>query len=110
MTVGGHNAVAAFAALGALSGAIATGLLMAFLENWKIEIGEYLFISPLSIVAGLVFGMIFGAVLRYLDLASAALARGDGGILNWLILFVPWQAGYAAAVATALPAAGAGEG
>ena len=176
-----------FALLGALSGAITTALLMMLPEFWKLESGDLLFVSPLSIVAGLVFGVIFGTFLRYLGLASAwiavlyaaastvsyyvavnlairlhefietaallgaivgfigatcltagaalllpfarrvgpfalmltaggvlgtlfdAPARGDGGFLNWLVLFVPWQAGYAAAFATALPkTAGAG--
>ncbi len=74
MIVAGRKAVAAFAVLGAISGAIATGLRMALSENWMIEIGGLLFVSPLSIVAGLVFGIIFGAVLRYLGLASARVA------------------------------------
>ncbi len=184
MTVAEQKTVAAFALLGALSGAITTGLLMTLPQNWKIEIGEFLFVSPLSIVAGLVFGVIFGAALRYLGLASARIAvlyaaastlsylvavnlafhlidaieavwllgaiaglvgagcltaaaarlfpfarragpaalmlvaggllgtllevpiRGGSGFVDWLVLFVPWQAGYAAAFATVLPAAG----
>ena len=179
----GRKTVAAFAGLGACSGAITTGLLMALPQNWKIEIGDFLFVSPLSIVAGLVFGIIFGAFLRYLGLASARVAvlyaaastlsylvavnlafhlldtieaawllgiivgligaacltaaaawlfpfarragpavlmlvaggllgalleapiRSGSGFVDWLILFVPWQAGYAAAFATALPPA-----
>ena len=183
MTVATHKTVAAFAVLGACSGAITTGLLVALPQNWKIEIGEFLFVSPLSIVAGLVFGIIFGAFLRYLGLAGARVAvlyaaastlsylvavnlafhlvdtieavwllgaiagfagaacltaaaarlfafarrvrpamlmlvaggllgtlleapvRSGSGFVDWLILFVPWQAGYAAAFATALPAA-----
>ncbi len=182
-----RKTVAAFAVLGAGSGAIATGLLMELPQNWKIEIGDLLFVSPLSIVAGLVFGIVFGAVMRYLGLASARIAvryaaastlsyfvavnlafhlvdtieaawllgaivglvgaacltaaaarlfpfarqsepaavmvvaggllgvlleapiRSGSGFVDWLVLFVPWQAGYAAAFATALPAAG-GEG
>lgn len=189
MTVAGPKTVAGFALLGALSGAIATGLRMVLSENSMIEIGGLLFVSPLSILAGLVFGTIFGAVLRYLGLASAPIAtlyaaastvsyfvavnlaihlvdtieavwllgaivgfagaacltaatawlfpfarkKGPcalmvvtGGVLgtllefpmmsgpeirdiwdvwNWMTIFVPWQAGYAAAFATALPAA-----
>lgn len=179
----GRKTVARFAVLGALSGAIATGLLMALPENWKIEIGDLFFLSPLSIVAGLVFGIIFGAVMRYLGLASGRTAafyavastvsyfvavnlafhlinsveavwllgtivgfvgaacltaaaarlfpfvrrsgpvtlmlvagaflgallempvRSGSGFVDWLALFVPWQAGYAAAFATALPPA-----
>ena len=187
MTVAGRQTVAAFAVLGACSGAIATGLLMALPENWKFEIGEFLFISPLSIVAGLVFGMVFGAVMRYLGLASAWVAvlyaaastlsyfvavnlafhlvdaidaawllgvmvglvgaacltaaaarlfpfarrptpaammvvpggllgvllevpiRSGSGFADWLVLFAAWQAGYAAAFATALPSVGGAE-
>ena len=183
-----RETVAAFAVLGAISDAIATGLLMALPEKWKIEIGEFLFISPLSIVAGLVFGIVFGAVMRYLGLASARIAvlyavastvsylvavnlafhlvdtieatwllgaivgfvgaacltaaaarlfpfarrtgpaalmlvaggllgallevpiRSGSGFVDWLILFAAWQAGYAAAFATALPATGGGKG
>ncbi len=185
MIVAARRTVAAFAVLGAGSGAIATGLLMALPQNWKIEIGDLLFVSPLSIVAGLVFGMVFGAVMRYLGLASARITvlyavastlsyfvavnlafhlvdtigaawllgaivglvgaacltaaaarlfpfarksgpaavmvvaggllgvllempiRSDNGFLDWLILFAAWQAGYAAAFATALPSVGA---
>jgi hypothetical protein len=176
-----------FAVLGALSGAIATGLLMTLPENWKFESADLFFLSPLSIAAGLVFGVIFGAVLRYLELANLRVAllyavastlsyfvavnlafhlvdiieavwllgaitgfagaacltaaamglfpfarrtgpaslmlvaggllgtlleapiRSGSGFVDWLILFVPWQAGYAAAFATALPARGGKE-
>ena len=179
----GRKTVARFAGLGALSGAIATGLLMVLPENWKLEFGDLLSLSPLSIVAGLTFGLIFGAFLRYLGMATARIAaiyaaastlsylvavnlafhlvdtveapwllgaiagfagaacltaaamglfpfarrsgpvalmvvaggilgtlhemptRSGSGILDWLVFFVPWQAGYAAAFATALPAA-----
>ena len=59
-----------FALLGASSGAIATGLLMVLPQRWKIEIADVLWLSSLSVVAGLVFGIIFGAVLRYLGLAT----------------------------------------
>ncbi len=181
MIVAAGRTVAAFALLGAISGATTTGLLMALSDQWKIESIDLFIVSPLSIVAGLVFGVIFGTFLRYLGLASAGIAmlyavtstisyfvavnlalhlsefvaspmllgaiagfvgatcltaaaalllpfarrvgpcalmlttggflgtlldtpaRGDGGILIWLILFGPWQAGYAAAFATALP-------
>ncbi len=184
MIVAWQYPVARFAVLGAISGAIATGLLMALPGNWAIESADLFFVSPLSIVAGLVFGMVFGAVMIYLGLASVRIAvlyaaastvsyfvavnlafhlieplgsvwqtgaiaglvgaacltaaaalllpfarrvgpcalmltaggllgalldmpvRGDSGILVWLILFVPWQAGYAAAFATALPPGG----
>ncbi len=183
MILAERNTVVEFAGLGALSGAITTGLLISLPDILNIESGDPLIISPLSIVAGLVFGIIFGTYLRYLRLASAwvavlyaaastvsyfvavniairlheyiataaligaivgligatcltaaaalllpfarrvqpcvlmltaggflgvlfaAPARGDGGFLNWLILFVSWQAGYAAAFATALPPA-----
>ncbi len=176
-----------FALLGASTGAIATGLLMVLPQRWKIEIADVLWLSSLSVVAGLVFGVIFGAVLRYLRLATpraaalyalaatlsyflavnlalhlvdrlaaiwqvgliaglagaaslTALAawllpfarrlgpcalmlaagcglgallefpvRGDGGFWDWLPFYGPWQAGYAAAFATALPKS-AGEG
>ncbi len=172
-----------FALLGASSGAIATGLLMVLPQRWKIEIADVLWLSSLSVVAGLVFGIIFGAVLRYLGLATpraavlytlaatlsyflafnlalhlvdrleaiwqvgliagvvgaaclTALAawllpfarrigpcalmlaagcglgalleiplRGDGGFVNWFVFYGVWQAGYAAAFASALPKA-----
>ena len=172
-----------FAALGAVSGAITTGILFALPLNWKIEIADLLWISPLSLYAGLVFGVIFGALLKYRGLADTrtaviyalastasyfvafnlALHVYDGledawltgmiaglagsacftaaaalllpferqvkpialmlvagcllGVLlevalaegatfwHWLLLFAPWQAGYAAAFATALPRA-----
>jgi hypothetical protein len=184
MIVVGRKIVTGFASLGALSGAIATGLLMTLPDHWKFESADLFFLSPLSIAAGLVFGVIFGAVLRYLNLANSRAAvlyaaastlsyfvavnlafhlvdiigaawllgaivgfagaacltaaamglfpfarrtrpaalmlvagglRGvllempvrsnGGGFMEWLILFVPWQAGYAAAFATALPLA-----
>ncbi len=173
--------VAIFAALGAASGALTTGLLMGLPQHWKIEIGDILFVSPLSLVAGLVFGVSLGAVLRYLDaatpraaalyavastasyflavnlafhladrleavwqigmiagllgsacLTAAAAAllafarkirpcalmlaagcllgaflevplRDGSGTVDWFVLYGAWQAGYAAAFATALP-------
>ena len=176
-----------FALLGASSGAIATGLLMVLPQRWKIEIADVLWLSSLSVVAGLVFGVIFGAVLRYLGLATpraaalyvlaatlsyflavnlalhlvdrleaiwqvgliaglagaaclTALAawllpfarrlgpcalmltagcllgallefpvRNGSDFWDWLLFYGAWQAGYAAAFATALPKA-AGEG
>ena len=80
MIMAGRKTVARFAGLGTLSGAISTGLLMVLPENWKFESADLFFLSPLSIVAGLVFGVIFGAVLRYLGLATsrtaALLTRG----------------------------------
>ena len=182
----GRSRAIVFAMFGAVSGTIATGLLMTLPDHWKFESADLFFLSPLSIVAGLVFGVIFGAFLRYLGLVSlrtavlyaaastvsyfvavnlafhlvdtieapwllgaivgfvgaacltasalglfrfarrtgpAALMLVAGGLLgmlleapmrsgsgftDWLILFVPWQAGYAAAFATALPPAGEG--
>ncbi len=176
-----------FALAGVISGAIAAGLLMALPERWKIEIGDFLVFSPLSIVAGLVFGIVFGALLRVRGLAETRTAllyaaastaayfvavnlafqlvdavaevwqlgliaglvgagcltalaawllpfarrprpctlmltagsllgallefpvRGDGGFWDWLLFYGAWQAGYAAAFATALPKT-AGEG
>ena len=186
MTVKGPDPLR-FALVGAASGAIAAGLLMALPERWKIEIGDFLVFSSLSIVAGLVFGIVCGGFLRYRGLAETGTAllyaaastvsyfvavnlafhlldavaevwqlgliaglvgaacltalaawllpfarrpgpcalmltagcllgallefpvRGDGGFWDWLLFYVPWQAGYAAAFATALPkTAGAG--
>ncbi len=176
-----------FALAGAVSGAIAAGLLMARPVRWKIEVGDFLVFSSLSIVAGLVFGIVFGALLRYRGLAETRTAllyaaastvsyfaavnlafhlvdaveevwqlgliaglvgagcltalaawllpfarkprpcalmltagcllgallefpvRGDGDFWDWLLFYGAWQAGYAAAFATALPKA-AGEG
>ena len=170
-----------FAALGAVSGAITTGTLFALPLNWKIEFADLLWISPLSIYAGLVFGVFFGFLLRDRSLAdtrtavlyalastasyfvafnlalhvidgledawltgmiaglvgSACLTAAaalllpfarqvkpiammlvagcllgallevaladDAAFWRWLLLFAPWQAGYAAAFATALP-------
>ncbi len=185
MTVKGPDPLR-FAVIGTASGAVTTGLLMALPERWKIEIGDFLVLSPLSIVAGLVFGVIFGTFLRYLGLATpraaalyalaatlsyflavnlalhlvdrleaiwqlgliaglvgaaclTALAAwllpfvrrigpcvlmlaascllgallevalsDDGSFWNTLLLFAPWQAGYATAFATALPQSDAG--
>ena len=176
-----------FALLGAASGAATTGLLMALPQRWKIEIGDFLVFSSLSIVAGLVFGIAIGALLRQRGLADTRAAllyaaaatvayfvavnlafhlvdsveeiwqlgliaglagagcltalaawllpsarrlgpcalmltagcllgalleipvRGDGGFWDWLPFYAAWQAGYAAAFATALPKT-AGEG
>ncbi len=185
--VAGHKTVAGFAGLGAVSGAIATWLLIVLPDHWQFESADLFILSPLSIVAGLVFGVIFGTFLRYLGLASSRVAvlyaaastvsyflavnlalhlvdtieavwllgaiagfagaagltaaaawlfpfarrlgpavlmlvaggllgtlleapmRSGSGILDWLALVAPWQAGYAAAFATALPSPG-GEG
>jgi hypothetical protein len=181
--VAGRKIVARFAGLGAISGAISTGLLMTLPEHWKYESADLFFLSPLSIVAGLAFGVIFGAAMRYLGLASLRTAvfyaaastasyfvavnlafhlmgsieavwllgvivgfagaacltaaavrlfpfarragpvalmliaggilgalleipvRSGSGLVDWLVLFAVWQAGYAAAFATALPPA-----
>ncbi len=170
-----------FALLGAASGAVTTGLLMALPPRWKIEIGDFLVFSSLSIVAGLVFEIVFGTLLRVRGLAETRAAllyaaaataayfvavnlafqlfdtvkevwqlgliaglvgagcltalaawllpfarrprpcvlmltagcllgallelpvRGDGGFWDWLLFYATWQAGYAAAFATALP-------
>ncbi len=186
MTVKGPDPLR-FALLGAISGAIATGLLMVLPPRWKIEIGDFLAVSSLSIVAGLVFGIVFGTLLRVRGLAETRAAllyaaaataayfvavnlafqlfdtvkevwqlgliaglvgagcltalaawllpftrrigpcalmltagcllgallelpvRGDGGFWDWLLFYATWQAGYAAAFATALPKI-AGEG
>ncbi len=180
MTVKGPDPLH-FALLGAISGTVTTGLLMALPERWKIEVGDFLVISSLSIVAGLVFGIVFGALLRVRGLAETRAAllyaaaataayfvpvnlafhlfdpvkevwqlgliaglvgagcltalaawllpfarrprpcvlmltagcllgallefpvRGDGGFWDWLLFYATWQAGYAAAFATALP-------
>ncbi|MEE8504595.1 MAG: hypothetical protein V3S40_00065, partial [Kiloniellales bacterium] len=63
-----------FAALGVISGAITTGFLYTLPLNWKIEIADLLWISPLSIEAGLIFGIIFGALLKYRGLADTRTA------------------------------------
>ncbi len=173
-----------FASLGAVSGTIAAGSPFVSPLDWKIEIADLLMLSPMSIDAGLAFGVIFGGLLKYrglagprtavlyalastasyfvavnlalhvidgledvwligmiaglagsacLTAAAAALlpfvrriraialmlvagcllgallevALADGATFwPWLVLFVPWQAGYAAAFATALPSVG----
>ena len=180
MTVKGPGPLR-FALAGAVSGAITTGLLIAIPVRWKIEIGDFLVFSSLSIVAGLVFGIVIGALLRnhrlvetrtaLLYAAAATVSyfvavnlafhlidfveeiwqlgmiaglvgagcltalaawllpvarrigpcalmltagcllgallespvRGDGGFWEWLLFYGAWQAGYAAAFATALP-------
>ena len=50
----------------------------------------------------LVAGGLLGTLLE-------APMRSGSGFLDWLALVAPWQAGYAAAFATALPAVGAAE-
>jgi hypothetical protein len=184
MTVDPRNLLL-FAGLGAVSGTIATGSLFMFPRAWKIEVADFLMLSPMSIEAGLAFGIIFGGLLKYRGLAgpmtavlyalastasyfvavnlalhvsdglegiwltgmiaglagSACLtaaaaillpfvrrvgpialmlavgcllgallevALADGATFwHWLVLFAAWQAGYAAAFATALPPGGA---
>ena len=59
-----------FAALGVISGAITTGALFALPQDWRFKIGNFLILSPASILAGLVFGIIFGAFLKYRGLAD----------------------------------------
>lgn len=66
--------VTGFAVIGAVSGTITTGLLMVLPERWQIEIGDFLVFSSLSIVAGLVFGIVFGALLRVRGLAETRTA------------------------------------
>jgi len=63
-----------FALASVVSGAITTGLLIALPVRWKIEIGDFLVFSSLSIVAGLVFGIVFGALLRVYGLAETRAA------------------------------------
>jgi len=63
MTVKGPGPLR-FALAGAVSGAITTGLLIAIPVRWKIEVADFLVFSSLSIVAGLVFGIVIGALLR----------------------------------------------
>ncbi len=178
-----QKTVAGFALLGALSGAITTGIFIVVPENWWIEIGSFDTLLPLSILPGLVFGILFGGLLGILGLASTGTAvlfavastvscflafivaisvfanlewiwqagviaglvgaasltaaaelllpcmrpvktsalmvavggllgallvvpvREGSGFIEWLVLFVLWQSGYAAAFATALPPA-----
>ncbi len=57
-------------------------------------------VKPIALM--LVAGCLFGVLLE------VALAEGEI-FWRWLALFAPWQAAYAAAFATALPAAGGGE-
>ncbi len=63
-----------FALAGAVSGAITTGLLFTLPTDWKIEIGDFLVFSSLSLVAGLVFGIVLGALLRVRGLAETRAA------------------------------------
>jgi hypothetical protein len=188
MMVAHRSIVAAFGFIGAASGAVTTALLFTFPTNWRIEVGGFLEISPMAMEAGLVFGVIIGAVLRHRGLAGNTIAvfyavaatasyfvavnlalnladaldkvwqvgmiagltgaacltalaawllpfvrrphscalmlvagcllgallefpiRGGSGFWDWLLLYAPWQAGYAAAFATALPEVRAGSG
>ena len=63
-----------FALLGAASGAITTGSLFALPTDWKIEIGDFLMLSPVSTEAGLIFGVIFGGLLKVRGLADTRIA------------------------------------
>ncbi len=63
-----------FALVGAISGAITTGSLFSLPRDWKIGIGNFLMLSPTSIEAGLVFGVIFGGLLKYRGLADTRTA------------------------------------
>ncbi len=183
MTVAGRKTVAVFAGLGAVSGAISTGSMFMLPQSWEIEAVGFLMLSPVTIEAGLVFGVVFGSLLKFRGLAgtgtatlyalastasyfvainlalhvssgleafwltgmiaglagSACLTAAAAFLLpfvrrakpivlmlvagcllgallevalaegttfwHWLILFAVWQAGYAAAFATALPPA-----
>ncbi len=63
-----------FAGLGAVSGTIATGFLFMFPSAWEIKVADFLTLSPMSIEAGLAFGIIFGSLLRYRGLAGPGVA------------------------------------
>ena len=182
-----ERTVAVFAVLGAASGAVATGLLhgaSAISSDLAYKITDWLHISPLTLLPGVVFGLIVGfalhrrgaaglgrvaaytvaAILAYFAAVTLALAIGrgnfdmvvigliaglfgaaclaalgawlfpfqrrakpivlmvaagcllgallplwtEGGDAWWkpFLLYVPWQAGYAAAFATSLPVGG----
>jgi hypothetical protein len=73
MTISQRNLLL-FASLGAVSGAIATGSLFALPSDWKIEVADLLMLSPMSIEAGLAFGVIFGGLLKYRGLAGTRTA------------------------------------
>ncbi len=74
MIVAGRNPIIVFATLGAVSGAITTGLLFILPQNWKIEVADFLMLSPMTIEAGLVFGVIFGGLLKFRGLAGTGTA------------------------------------
>ncbi len=75
MIVAGRQTLAGFALLGAVTGAITTGLIEVLPAGWtEIELGDFLVLSTLSIVAGLVFGIIFGSLLKYRGLAETRTA------------------------------------
>ena len=59
-----------FAGLGTVSGTIVTVSLFVSPLDWKIEVADLLMLSPMSIDAGLAFGIIFGGLLRYRGLAG----------------------------------------
>ena len=69
-----RKTVATFALFGLVSGTISAVLLDRLPARPNLEVGDILVISPMSIVAGLVFGVIFGAILRTRGLANTRTA------------------------------------
>ncbi len=63
-----------FAGLGAVSGTIAAGSPFVSPLDWKIEVADVAMLSPMSIDAGLAFGVLFGGLLRYRGLAGTGTA------------------------------------
>lgn len=63
-----------FALLGAISGAITTEAVFALPKDLKINFGNIIALSPASIAAGLVFGIVFGGLLKYRGLAATRTA------------------------------------
>ncbi len=63
-----------FASLGAVSGTIAAGSPFVSPLDWKIEVADLLMLSPMSIDAGLAFGVLFGGLLKYRGLAGTGTA------------------------------------
>ncbi len=77
--------------LGLIAGLAGAGCLTA-LAAWLLPFARKLRPCALMLTAGCLLGAL-------LELP----VRGDGGFWDWLLFYATWQAGYAAAFATALP-------
>ncbi|MDH5559145.1 MAG: hypothetical protein OEZ03_17495, partial [Alphaproteobacteria bacterium] len=85
------NAVLIGVAAGAIGAALLAGATAALIPNFR---------HGLPALAMILAGAILGALLFF--------AISSEHFIGWLLLFAPWQAGYAAAMATALKYEGKG--